>query len=559
MGILGTISEGGQTWAHRVRMLRQVLRLGLLCGTLAGVFSFGYSLYQLPNTRFQALWYKIAIHLSDHSSDAIPVNAQFWHQTAHQSFSNQSPKVTVPIRRLKIICQKEIKLLSQELVLQSYIALSWCVGTFGCLMVFFLARGLRSKRKTHISGTQLSSPKNISTKLKLSNKASFLKLGPLTTVKGAETQHFLVSGGTGSGKTNLFHHMLPQIRKQKQRAIIVDTTGDFVAKYYRPGQDILLNPFDSSSKAWSPWIECRDEFDYDALAESFIPQSYCEKENYWRTAARSLFSSALKIQSQEQQLEALVELLLLSPLDTLCSALAGTEASAHIDINSEKTAASIRSVAASFLSPLKYLKPTNDPFSIREWVQTPQDDTCIFLSTNPAQRAALVPLVSAWFSLAMRSLLQMPIDINRRLWFIADELPTLNRLKDLQTCLTEGRKYGACALLAIQTPAQLEMIYGHQATRIILGNCNTKIAFYEQDYQVAQLISKIFGEKETKEYQEGISYGANTIRDGVNLSPLSKKQPVVAASDIQSLDKHEAFVKLPGKTPVSRVKFRLNQ
>lgn len=100
-----------------------------------------------------------------------------------------------------------------------------------------------------------------------------------------------------------------------------------------------------------------------------------------------------------------------------------------------------------------------------------------FLMASPSQRAVLVPLISAWYSIAMRSLMQMSIDLDRRMWFVADELPSLQKLKELETCLVEGRKFGACALLAIQSPAQLEMIYGHHNTRVIIGNCATKVSF----------------------------------------------------------------------------------
>jgi len=175
---------------------------------------------------------------------------------------------------------------------------------------------------------------------------------------------------------------------------------------------------------------------------------------------------------------------------------------------------------------------------------------------SPSQRAVLVPLISAWYSIAMRSLMQMSIDLDRRMWFVADELPSLQKLKELETCLVEGRKFGAFALLAIQSPAQLEMIYGHHNTRVIIGNCATKVSFFEQDPTIAKQISQIFGEREVEEHQEGISYGAHQMRDGVNVSSIKRVRPVVSASDIQSLNKNVAYIKLPGKTPVTKLKLR---
>jgi type IV secretory pathway TraG/TraD family ATPase VirD4 len=85
----------------------------------------------------------------------------------------------------------------------------------------------------------------------------------------------------------------------------------------------------------------------------------------------------------------------------------------------------------------------------------------------------------------------------------------------------------------------------------------TKIVFAEQDPQIAEIISKSFGEREIKEYQEGLSYGAHETRDGVSLSLQSKMLPLVSPTDIQSLKKNQAFIKLPRNMPISRIKLPL--
>jgi len=171
-------------------------------------------------------------------------------------------------------------------------------------MLFFFIRGKISARKEHIAGNIISPAWKVALRLKLTGKASTIKIGKVPLVKGTETQHIVVTGGTGSGKTNCFHHLLPQIREKGQRAVIIDTTGVFVDRYYRENQDIILNPFDQRGQAWHRWIECVDNFDYKALAESFIPQSRSDSDQYWNTAARSLFSSILiKLQEEKKTSE----------------------------------------------------------------------------------------------------------------------------------------------------------------------------------------------------------------------------------------------------------------
>ncbi|MBA2368060.1 MAG: type IV secretion system DNA-binding domain-containing protein [Candidatus Protochlamydia sp.] len=100
-------------------------------------------------------------------------------------------------------------------------------------------------------------------------------------------------------------------------------------------------------------------------------------------------------------------------------------------------------------------------------------------------------------------------------------------------------------------------MYGPNGAKTILGNCATKIVFAEQNPEIAEQISKIFGGREIKEYQEGLSYGANDVRDGVNLSLQTRQVPLVTATDIQFLDKNTAYIKLAGNICVAKVGFKL--
>ncbi|XAF71735.1 ATPase, T2SS/T4P/T4SS family [Orientia tsutsugamushi] len=51
-------------------------------------------------------------------------------------------------------------------------------------------------------------------------------------VKNSERLHILITGTTGTGKTNMLNELLPQIRLHKDRAIIVDTTGAFTDRFF---------------------------------------------------------------------------------------------------------------------------------------------------------------------------------------------------------------------------------------------------------------------------------------------------------------------------------------
>lgn len=555
MSMMHTITEGGQLATHSLRMLKQVFRIAFFLAFLVWLSLFIWCMSSLPKELYENTWhYAKAYTASAFSIEKIEMGSEsWWKLTGHKPH----PHELIPTAHVLLYTQPYadyLELSAWHYVQQTgYLAL----GALGVIFAFFFVRGRRSAKKQHIAGQEMKAAWKIGWQLKLTRKASFLRLGKISLVKGTETQHILVTGGTGSGKTNCFHHLLPQIRSQEQRAVIIDTTGAFIERYYQKERDIILNPFDERGASWHPWCECQDKFDYEALAESFIPLSYSNQDQYWHTAARSLFSSILLKLAQTQQLSELKQWLLFEPLSKVAAFVQGTKAASHVDLNSERTAGSVRSVAASFLSCLEFLHQTASPFSIREWVKSGVEGSWLFLACKPNQRSALNSLLSCWFSVAMRSLLALPLDLQRRLWFIIDELPTLHRLKDLESFLTESRKYGGCALLALQSPAQLESIYGPEVTRTILGNCATKIVFAEQDPEIAAKISKAFGEREIKEFQKGLSYGANDVRDGVNLTLQTRHQPLITATAIQFLKKNHAFVRLAGQMPITQIKLKI--
>jgi len=555
MGIFQNLSEGGQTWAHRMRMLRQVFKIATLVSSSIGLFVLIVMMLDLPAMFYQSTWYYLKAYILKNFVTHIEINTSFWSKLAHE-YQKQS-SVSVPIQKILSLTYPQTQLLLKATLTNIGISSTITSITWCCLMGFFFVKGKVFKGKKHISGTKLSSSILLKFKLLLFNKASPIRLGSLPLIKGTETQHMIITGGTGSGKSNCINHLLIRIKKNKQKAIIVDTNGAFVKRFYRPNIDILLNPFDQRSVSWHPWIECRNNFDYEALAESFIPQSYHESENYWRQAGRTLLSSVLQKLENSKKTSELTNWLLFETLPRLCSFVEGTKAASHMDINSEKTSSSVRSVAASFLSCIEHLNDAEDVFSIRDWIQNEEQFNWLFINCAPGQRAAINPLLSSWISVAIRSLIQLETNLDRRLWFILDELPSLPKVKDLETFLAESRKYGGCGVLALQSISQLEGIYGKESTRTIVGNCSTKVVFSEQDPEIAERVSRMFGQREVKEFQEGISYGAHEVRDGVSLSSHNKFLPVVTSTDIQSLKKNAAFVRLPGQNPVTKVKFSI--
>lgn len=554
--ILSSLAEGGQTWAHRMRMLRQVIKIVFVSSVLVLILTTIFSLLWNHINLLLALYYNIKASIVSSFDTKVSLDPEYWKKVTgvHYGYNtlllptSQVMKVTNPlVQKLYLEATNCLKIGLKAFFLTNILS-----------MTYFLFRGFGSKGKRHLSGSKIINPLLLRLRLFVKRKSSPIHIGPIPYVKNSETMHTLITGGTGSGKTNSLHHLLGSIRKSKSQAIIVDTTGFFVDRYYRKDQDFILNPFDDRGVNWTPWADCQTKFDYEEMAESFIPPSHYEGESYWRNAAKSLFSSLLQKLEVTKCNSDLVKWSLFKPLKELCTFVEGTKAASHLDPNSEKTASSIRSVASSYLECLEHLKDTNTPFSIKKWL-TQKNDSWLFISCKPSQRASITSLISSWISVAVRGVISLEPSKERKIWFILDELPSLNKVKGIETLLTEGRKYGACAVLSLQSPCQLESIYGRETAHVIIGNTATKIAFSENDPEIAERICKIFGKREVGEYQENISYGSHEMRDGVSLSYQKKQQATVSSSDIQSLIPNQAYIKLAGGVPITKIKFRLSK
>ena len=557
--MLGFYTRGGQLTLHTFHMFKQICVTTCFLSFCVGIGVFTVLFFQ-ETTSYQRYLYKESlaaewrVNMSQNDPSKMTQAFQFENGMIREVKSQdilKNPRIQAHIEKIDTLCY-------QNMWKSVWAAL--CSSFF--LMVFFIYQGYIKSKKKLERGNHIVSAKQMKGILTRANTDSDLCLDKLPLVRDKETSHILITGTTSSGKTNCFHTLLPQIRHRhdrgwSNRAIVVDMTGDFVAKYYREGKDLLLNPFDERSEVWSPWAECLTETHYDALAAAIIPRSTTH-DKFWENAGKVLLASALKecAKRKDCDIQKLYHVLVRSHLNDFSTFFQHTDAAAYTHKEGEKMTLSIRATLANHLQGFKFLKPTTEGFSIRKWISKAHisNDSWLFLSVKPDQRETLLPLISAWLDTAINALMTLPPNTERRLWFIIDELSSLHKLPSLETAMAESRKYGGCVLAGIQNFPQLYHAYGQNQAQSILDQFNTKIFFRNTDPTITSWISKILGEAETTEQLENLSYGAHSIRDGVSLSPQTRTKPLTLPTEIANLQDLEAFIKLPGPYPICKTK-----
>ena len=211
--------------------------------------------------------------------------------------------------------------------------------------------------------------------------------------------------------------------------------------------------------------------------------------------------------------------------------------------------ASLISVLAEGVEPLIYLHGAKGRFSIKEWVNRPlagnaTDSGFLFLSAPESHMDALRPLLGFWSELAVSALLSRHDTPRTTTWFVLDEFHSAGKIEKLADGPQRLRKYGGAVVLGFQQVSQLQDLYGPDKAKTIIGQCQTKLILRAGDFDTATLMSDQLGRRVMRRVEENTSYGANSIRDGVGLTPKEELEPVVLPEDVQNFPKFQGMIRV---------------
>jgi len=576
--MLNNFISGGQVFLHKIRMLRQVLSTAFVVSILAGALiawnfskdstssvdwggAVTYAKAKVAITLHPALS-AISIGKSKANVDAYS-NGKLWKKRMLASSVISSSKFNSAWNKsLNIIQILSLKALS----------FGACTGIIILLFWSRFGRSLKDEKKKDGSG-EILTPEQVGRRLKSLSLASDFKIGKMPLVKDMETRHFLVSGSTGSGKTNFLHNILPQVEKKKQPVVVIDQTGEMIAKYYNKERgDIIFNPFDDRSHVWDFWADCSDDESLERFSNILMGFnrriSGSRADPFWEKSATEIFESAVKYKRgcNDLSIERLNTLIRQTDLKVLRQKLIGTAASRYLESENSVTANSILSVLTTSTKPLAYLQDINnqDSFSLKGYFNQVKEgsNSWLFLATKPSNRALTLPLIACLTELALAELMDIGIDEDRRIWFVLDELAALGVLPGLSPLMTEGRKYGACVLAGLQSLNQLYEYYGHHGGSKIFGQFGTLCFFRNQEESIVRMISNMCGTETITRQQKNTSFGANEFRDGVSYNEQQTKKELVTQNNISSLATGECYILLPEpetrlakvQTPEAKVK-----
>jgi len=367
---------------------------------------------------------------------------------------------------------------------------------------------------------------------------SWLPFGPTYRIpRRLESSHIELIGDTGSGKSTAIRQILRQVQERGDTAIVYDPAMDFVGEFYDPSRgDLILNPLDARCPYWGLGDELDRPETGTTIAAAFLPEKEYEKA-YFTDGPRRILAHLLKRGPQPRDI-----LRWMTDPDQMAAMVTGTPLAALIDPAAPAQRAGVLSslnMIADSLELLPEWEHTRPTFATAEWYT--ERKRWVFLTSSPGSREKILPLHSVWLDLFILRMQGPCEDPNAKpVWFVLDELASLNKLPQLHAAVTENRKYGNPVVLGFQGRSQLEKRYGQDA-ETMLSQPATKVFFKTSEPRAAKWISDTIGEIEVERLKESRSMGLIGSKKSYAMEIATK--PLIMPSEISGLEPLHGFIK----------------
>ena len=306
-------------------------------------------------------------------------------------------------------------------------------------------------------------------------------------------------------------------------------------QFYNPHRgDIVLNPLDARMPYWNPSKELRRKAEAKALAVSlYQPEGVSNR--FFVEAPQKIFAHLLTYLPTPEDL-----VKWMSDPAEIDRRVKGTEYWMLIDPKAPQQRTGVLgslNMSADSFRLLPKEDETSSAWTATQWAESRRG--WIFITSRPTMREALRPLISLWIDTLVLRLLNEPMPDQKPVWFVIDELASLQRLPQLHTAITENRKSQNPVILGFQGRSQMEARYGQDA-EAMLSQPATKIFLRTTEPRAAKWVSEAIGEVEIERLRETHYDGS---RAGKNFALDRQTEPLVLPSEVSGLDDLRGFLK----------------
>lgn len=377
------------------------------------------------------------------------------------------------------------------------------------------------------------------------------------------SQHLLLVGGIGSGKTNTFNQILQSLIPQmtnRDVMVIFDTKGDFYKEFYKQGDIVISNDHTARGANgvdyWNLISEIEDDGRIDEnvieIANAlFADKLKNSKDSFFPNTAKDIVSAILyhfaKIKGRRQ-------------VDNFTFSNFFKTTASNEDIKSKLIG--VLDMYANFSSMKSYIPEhakgqaegviaeiqqiirqvfvgnfaKQGTLSLRQLIRA-KGGKRIFIEYDIGIGSMLAPIYTLMFDLAIKEALSRAKS-DGNVFFIVDEFKLLPNLKHIDDAVNFGRSLGIKFIIGIQNTDQIIDAYNeHMAMNIFSGFLN-HFCFKVNDFSTRKYIKERGGEN-----RKCTTLKSVTVQESITVAN------VIEDWDIASLKLGEAVVMLNNAPP----------
>jgi len=209
-------------------------------------------------------------------------------------------------------------------------------------------------------------------------------------------------------------------------------------------------------------------------------------------------------------------------------------------------------------NPLIDAATARSDFDLRRLRKEP---TTIYVGVTPGNLQRLRPLMQIFYQQAIDIMTEKqpdPAQEPHPVLFLMDEFPSLGRMRQFEQGIAYLAGYGVRLLLIVQDIPQLEAHYLHSGMNVFMGNSRIRVTFAANNYETAELISKLVGncgldvDTRAESRQRGFSLDPGYKSLSVSAIP----RPLLLPQEIMQLSPEDEIVMVEAAPPVRAKKIR---
>ena len=418
-------------------------------------------------------------------------------------------------------------------------------------------KGEENQEDIYLDGARYSTEEEVIEMMRRDNKRVDIKIGKIGIPFDYETQHGLLYGQTGTGKTVVIAPLIETVLNRGDRFAAHDTKGDFVSKLHDPERTLIFNPLDERHMkpfgGWSVFNEITTMMDVYTVASSIVPRG-TGREVFFNSGAQDILAGLLFhcYFTGKKTNKDVWNVLALPAADQsiLLKATKGGERGYGYLANPDTPMAqSVRAVMLQYCKCFEYMTMSDGDFCIGDWVKDEkQKYRGIFVSNYQQIAETLRPILSLFFDILAIRLLALEDDDTRqrRLFMILDEMNSLQQLSSLIPFVTLARSKGGSMLGSFQTVSQIEKNYGKEDCDTIIDNCKMTVTLRVGSPNTAEFLSKKIGDVKKVKTNTSTVMKNGSDGEGVTVSESEVTERLVMPSTIQNLPDLTCYVHMPG-------------